>query len=145
MREEKILVPRMTQVRDQIRRRRAGDEVLLRFVAIGLLSLLASCGPPNPPNERLLDQQLMHVTTSPIPGAQAQVLPVPPGTATTGAPANFCVTDAGYCPLAAATPAGQNCLCKAGSLAYGGQTAAAPQAVKYAPPIKFLGTQAPYP
>jgi len=115
----------------------------LRCMPVCLLVLLASCGASNPPNERLLDQQLMNVTTSPIPGAQAKVLSAPPGSTATGQPANFCVTDAGYCPLAAATPAGQNCLCTAGSLAYGGQTAAAPQTVKYTAPIKFLGTQSP--
>jgi hypothetical protein len=115
----------------------------LQFVTFSLLAALANCGGANPPNERTLDQQLMNVTTSPIPGAQAKVLPAPPGTAATGAPANFCVTDAGYCPLSAATPAGQNCLCTAGSLAYGGQTGAAPQTIKYTPPIKFLGTQGP--
>jgi hypothetical protein len=118
-----------------------GRDVSLRFTVICLFAFLASCGPPNPPNERALDQQMMNVTTSPIPGAQAKVLPAPPGTAATGQPANFCVTDAGYCPLAAATPAGQNCLCAVGNLAYGGQTAAAPQTIPYTPPIKFLGTQ----
>jgi hypothetical protein len=83
----------------------------------------------------------MNTTTSPIPGAQAKVLAAPPGTIATGQPANFCVTDAGYCPLSAATPAGQNCLCMAGNLAYGGQTGAAPQTIKYSAPIKFLGEQ----
>jgi hypothetical protein len=101
-------------------------DVLLQFTAFGLLTLLASCGPPQPPTSNQFENELMHVTTSPIPGAQAKVLPAPPGVAT-GQPVNFCVTDAGYCPLAAATSAGQNCLCEAGNLAYGGQTAAAPK------------------
>jgi hypothetical protein len=116
-----------------------------RFAVLCLMPLLASCGPPQPPNARVLDQQLMNVTTSPIPGAQAQVLPAPPGTATTGQPANFCVTDAGYCPLAVATPVGQNCLCKTGSLAYGGQTGAAPTTIPYSPSPKFLGAQSSFP
>lgn len=134
---------KMTHSHETARRIIGIRTILLRFTAICLAALLASCGPPNPPTSNQLDQQLMHVTTSAIPGAQAKVLPGPPGATATGQPANFCVTDAGYCPLAAATPAGQNCLCTAGSLSYGGLTGAAPQTAKYTAPIKFLGTQGP--
>lgn len=111
---------------------------LLQFVTISLLALLASCGPPTAVQ---LDRQLMNATTSPLPGAQARVLPAPPGASATGQPVNFCVTEAGYCPLSVATPAGQNCLCTAGSLAYGGQTGAAPKTITYSAPMKFLGAQ----
>jgi biopolymer transport protein ExbB/TolQ len=84
--------------------------------------------PPNPmelfeQRSNTLDQQLNAATTAPIPNAQATVLPAPPGTlSSSGPPANFCVTDAGRCPLAAAAPAGQNCLCTAGNQVDGGQT-----------------------
>ena len=126
-------------------RRPGARFTLLQVVTISLVAFLSSCGPPAPPNERVLDQQIMNVETSPITGAQAKVLPAPPGTPATGQPANFCVTDAGYCPLSAATPAGQNCLCTAGNLAYGGQTGAAPKTIPYTPPIKFLGAQSAAP
>lgn len=103
------------------------------FTALLLLGCLSGCGTAagpgayGVPNELVTDQQMMKVTTSPIPGATAKVFPAPPGTQGLGGPANFCVTDAGYCPLAAATPAGQNCLCAAGNLMYGGKTGTAPQ------------------
>lgn len=74
-----------------------------------------------------LDEKLQHVQTSAIPGATARVFAAAPGTAATGPEANFCVTDAGFCPLAAATPAGRNCLCQAGNLMYGGTTGVPPQ------------------
>jgi hypothetical protein len=142
-RKEETLDHNMTQTFVRSRRFILTRDVSLQFVTLSLLALLASCGPPNPPTSVQLDEQLMNVTTSPIPGAQAKVLPAPPGTSATGQPANFCVTDAGYCPLSAATPAGQNCLCTAGNLAYGGQTGMAPKTIPYTPPIKFLGAQAP--
>ena len=133
----------MVMPHDTTRRFARIRSVAEHFSAICLLVFLASCGASNPPNERALDQQLMNVTTSAVPGAQATVLAPPAGTGATGQNANFCVTDAGYCPLAAATPAGENCLCKAGGLAYGGQTGAAPQTVKYNAPLRFLGSQGP--
>jgi hypothetical protein len=100
----------------------------LPFHALLLLGALSGCGTGyGVPNETKLDQQVMKATTSPIPGAQAKVFPVAPGTQGLGGPANFCVTDAGYCPLTASTPAGQNCLCSAGGLMFGGKTGAQPQ------------------
>lgn len=110
--------------------------VSLPFSALLLLCFLNGCGTAagpgayGAPNELVTHQRMMKETTSPIPGATAKVFPAPPGTPGLGGPANFCVTDAGYCPLAAATPAGQNCLCAAGSLMYGGQTGAPPQTYK---------------
>jgi hypothetical protein len=104
-----------------------GRGFLLPIVAVILLAALAGCGPPT---SRQLDQQLMTTTTSPIPGATAKVLAAPAGTQSNAPPANFCVTDAGYCPLAAQAPAGQNCVCEAGSLMYGGKTNAAPKTYK---------------
>lgn len=71
-----------------------------------------------------VDQKLIAAKASLIPGAQGKVLPAAPGTPVNGPPANFCATNVGRCPLAASTPAGQNCTCTAGSLSYGGQTAA---------------------
>jgi hypothetical protein len=98
---------------------------LLPIVAFILSAALAGCGPPTPLQ---LDQQLMTATTSPIPGATAKLLP--PTGPQSNAQANFCVTSAGYCPLAAAAAAGQNCICQAGSLMYGGTTSAAPKTYK---------------
>jgi hypothetical protein len=96
-------------------------------IAIGLAAL-TGCAPTPTPLQ--LDRQLMTAETSPIPGATAKVLPAPAGVQSNAPPASFCVTDAGYCPLAAASPAGQNCICQAGSLMYGGKTNAAPQTYK---------------
>jgi hypothetical protein len=111
--------------------------VMLRVAVFCAAAGLTACGAPTPTR---LNQELMTATTSPIPGATATVLPAPAGAASpagaaaSNAPAShFCVTDAGYCPLAAAVPAGQNCLCETGSLKYGGTTNAAP--VTYQPPM----------
>lgn len=94
----------------------------LRIAGVVALLVLAGCQP----TENQIDQRMMTATTSPIPGAIAKVLPAPAGTQSHAPAANFCVTDAGYCPLAAAAAAGQNCICQAGSLMYGGKTNAAP-------------------
>jgi hypothetical protein len=72
-------------------------------------------------------RQLKTAVTSPIPGAQATVLPGGAGAAAEQAPAGFCVTDAGYCPLAAPVEAGRNCLCEAANGTYGGKTGPAPK------------------
>jgi len=73
------------------------------------------------------DEKVQHVETSAIPGATAKLFAAAPGASSAGPPANFCVTDAGFCPLAAAVPAGRNCLCQAGNLMYGGATGVPPQ------------------
>lgn len=103
---------------------------MYRFAAFGLLVLLTTCGPPNPPTSLQIDRELMTAETSPIPGARAKVFPASAGTSVNGPIANFCVTDAGYCPLEASAKAGQNCLCAAGNLMYGGKTGTAPQTYK---------------
>ncbi len=72
----------------------------------------------------------MTVETSPIPGAHATVLPATTADSSMATDAKFCVTDAGYCPLATAVPTGRNCLCETSSLSYGGKTGAAPQTYK---------------
>lgn len=101
---------------------------LLPFVIVVLLVALTGCA--QPPTSRQMDQELMTTTTSPIPGATAKILPAPAGAQGNAPAANFCVTDAGYCPLAAAAASGQNCVCEAGSLMYGGKTNAAPKTYK---------------
>lgn len=73
------------------------------------------------------DMKLQHIETSPVPGATARVLPDPPGITRTGPTVSACVTDAGYCPLAAETAAGRNCLCQTTGLAYGGVTGLPPK------------------
>jgi hypothetical protein len=98
----------------------------LPIVAFILSAALAGCGPPTPVQ---IDQQLMTATTSPIPGATAKLLPAT-GPQSNAPAANFCVTSAGYCPLAAAAASGQNCVCQAGGLMYGGTTNAAPKTYK---------------
>jgi len=70
----------------------------------------------------LFDMKLQHIETSPVPGATARVLPDPPGATRTGPMVGACVTDAGYCPLAAETEAGRNCLCQTAGFVYGGLT-----------------------
>jgi hypothetical protein len=96
------------------------------FMVVCVLLLLAACGQPSPLK---IDQQLMTTETSPIPGAQAKVFGAPSSNTSTPA-ADYCVTDAGYCPLAAVAQAGRNCICQAGNLMYGGTTGAAPQTYK---------------
>jgi biopolymer transport protein ExbB/TolQ len=71
-----------------------------------------------------VDQGLAAAKASTIAGAQGNVPPAASGAPVQGPPANFCLTDVGKCPLAASTPAGQNCTCTGGGLSYGGQTAA---------------------
>jgi hypothetical protein len=75
------------------------------------------------------DLKIEKAETSVIPGATALVLPAPPGNPAAGPMAQSCVTDAGFCPLAAATPAGRNCICQADSLMYGGKTGVQPQLI----------------
>jgi len=75
----------------------------------------------------LFDMKLQHIVTSPVPGATARVLPSPPGAKISGPNVAACVTDGGYCPLAAATEAGRNCLCQTQSFTYGGVTAEPPK------------------
>jgi len=89
-----------------------------------LLLALSGCGDGGgtSPSDQF-DLKLEQAETSAIPGATARVLASP---AAAGPSANFCVTDAGFCPLAAATPAGQNCICQAGNLMYGGTTGVQP-------------------
>jgi len=89
-----------------------------------------------------VDQQLETDKASAIPHAQAQVLPASPATPGSGPPANFCVTDSGHCPLAASTPVGQNCVCTAGTLSYGGKTAALSPAPAQ-PPSPVAAASAP--
>jgi hypothetical protein len=70
----------------------------------------------------LFDMKLQHIQTSPVPGATARVLPDPPGAKRAGQMVAACVTDAGYCPLAAESEAGRNCLCQTAGFVYGGLT-----------------------
>jgi hypothetical protein len=104
-----------------------------RFFRSGIWSvvpilLLAGCNDTGAVSyQELYDMKLQHVVTSPIPGAAPKVLPPPPGIIYTGAPVGACVTSAGYCPLAAATEPGQNCLCTAPDATYGGTTGIPPQ------------------
>jgi hypothetical protein len=88
--------------------------------------MLAACGQPS---SLQIDQQLMTTETSPIPGAQAKVFGATSGNSGTPSAA-YCVTDAGYCPLAAVAQTGANCICQAGNLMYGGTTGAAPHTYK---------------
>jgi len=106
---------------------RARPEIapLFRVAAVLALGSLTACQPT--PNQ--IDQHLMTVTTSPIPGATAKVVPAAP-MQSNAPPAKFCVTDAGYCPLPAPAGAGQYCICQTGSLMYGGKTNAAPTTYK---------------
>jgi hypothetical protein len=99
--------------------------MIIRIVTVSALIAFTGCRP----TDNQIDQQLMTTTTSPIPGATAKVLPTA-AAAADAAPVNFCVTDAGYCPLAVTAPAGQNCICQAGSLMYGGKTNMAPTTFK---------------
>ena len=109
--------------------RRAGA-FSLGLAALGLCTLLAGCVPGASTYGHGLEKSLDRAETSAIPGATARVFPAPPGAPTSGATAGYCVTTAGFCPLAAATPAGLNCLCQAGTLAYGGTTGAAPAPIQ---------------
>jgi biopolymer transport protein ExbB/TolQ len=70
------------------------------------------------------DQGLEAAKASTIAGAQGKAQVASSGVPVQGPPANFCMTDVGRCPLPAATPAGQNCVCTVGNLSYGGKTAA---------------------
>lgn len=89
---------------------------------------LASCG-PNRPTPRALDAAFMKAVTSPIPGAHATLFATGTG-AVDGAPmVSACVTDAGYCALAAPVSAGENCLCDTGTFSYGGKTARPPATI----------------
>lgn len=119
--------------RRRSRRFRFDGTVVSRIAAFHLLAVLAACA--GEPTSHQLNNEMMRAVTSPIPGAQAQVLPAAAGSSSSaGATAAYCVTEAGYCPLAAAVEAGRNCLCKAGSLMYGGKTGAAPQTDTYEAP-----------
>jgi hypothetical protein len=113
-----------------------GFGAMLRVAVLCATATLAACGPPT---EYKRNQELMTAVTSPIPGATATVLPAPAGTASNAPMSRFCVTDAGYCPLAAAVPAGENCLCETAGLKYGGQTNAAP--TTYVAPFVFRAQQ----
>jgi len=92
-----------------------------------LLLALSGCnaGAGGSPGADQFDLKLEKAETSAIPGASARVLAAPANPAA-GAAARFCVTDAGFCPLSAATPAGENCICQAGNLMYGGTTGVQP-------------------
>jgi biopolymer transport protein ExbB/TolQ len=107
------------------------------FLCLPLLALhwqKAAAQTGNPSNPMALfeqrsnstDQGLAAAKASTIAGAQGKALLTTSGTPVQGPLANFCMTDVGRCPLAAATPAGQNCVCTVGNLSYGGKTAAAP-------------------
>lgn len=99
------------------------------FVLHWQVAAAQSNNQPNPmvlfeQRSNTVDQAVVTAKASTIPNAQATVLPPPSDAPNNGPPANFCVTDAGRCPLAATVPAGQNCLCTTGNLIYGGKTAA---------------------
>jgi hypothetical protein len=94
------------------------------LLAIFLICTLSSCKPqPRPPG---IHQQLLEIAASPIPGARASVPPAA-GAAPAGPMAAYCVTDVGFCPLAAETEAGRNCLCETATASFGGTTGAAPK------------------
>lgn len=120
---------------------RMPKQLILPVTSAVLLAglLLGGCTPEGSPNglfhydpeamywdkvteQDKFDMKLQHAETSPIPGATATVLAPPPGITYSGAPVGNCVTEAGYCPLAAQTEPGQNCLCKAPTGNYGGTT-----------------------
>jgi hypothetical protein len=97
-----------------------------RRAALAILFATAACAQSAGYGHAVNNAKLIAVT-SPIPGAEAKLLPAT-ATATDAAPSShFCVTDAGYCPLAAAAPPRQNCLCETATLMYGGATGVPPQ------------------
>ncbi len=115
--------PRLSLTRSASRR--AGK--FCSGLAVLCLSLaLTGCGDPGGTSQSAqFDLKLQRMETSPIPGATGRVLAAAPGSPT-GPSTDSCVTDAGFCPVAA-TPAGRNCICQAGNLMYGGQTGVPPQ------------------
>lgn len=104
--------------------------IVRRLASLVSVLALASCGPSRPTPGQL-DRTFDKAVTSPIPGAHAVLFAAPGGAAGQGAATvAACVTDAGYCALPAAHPAGLDCLCDTGSFSYGGRTAMPPKTIE---------------